>query len=151
MLSHNSTSMLQAPSHNPPPPEVILPSQYFDTTRADLSPVQRMLLALLQDALECAMNRGGSRRLIRLRREAHYWIFARGAVAPLTFVEVCAALNIDPGYLRDGLMRWLRAARAGQALERVPYRQNTRRHNIVTSTARSRHRRPPREALTGTN
>ena len=123
---------------NLPPPEVILPSQYFDATKADLSPMQRLLLAVLEDGVECAMNLSGSRRVMRLRREAQHWIFAVTAVAPLTFEEVCGALNIDPGYLRAGLSRWLRAARAGRTPARVPYRQNTRRHDVVTATSHRR-------------
>lgn len=115
----------------PPLPEVILPSQYFDTTRAELSPVQRLLLAVLEDGIECAIKLGGSRRVMRLRREAQYWIFADSGAAPLPFEEVCAGLNIEPAYLRAGLNRWLRAARAGRTPVRVPYRQNTRRHDVV--------------------
>jgi hypothetical protein len=122
-------------------PEVILPSQYFDATRADLSPMQRLLLAVLEDAIECAMNLGGSRRVMRLRREAQHWILTVGVVAPLVFDEVCGALNIEPDYLRAGLIRWLRAARAGRTPARVPYRQNTRRHDVVTGTNRFRGRR----------
>lgn len=136
-----------SPTLNSPPPEVILRSQYFDTTRADLSPIQRLLLAVLEDAVECAMNLGNSHRLIRLRREAQDWIFATTAVAPLTFEEVCAALSVDPDYLRGGLTRWLRAARAGRTPVRVPYRQNTRRHDIITA---SRPHRRPNPARQGT-
>jgi len=141
MTLEKQVTMANPALPNLPPPEVILPSQYFDATRADLSPVRRLLLALLEDAIECAMNLGGSRSVMRLRREAHYWIFATAAAAPLTFVEVCAALNIDPNYLREGLTRWLRAARAGRTPARTPYRQNTRRHDVVTATTRPRHRR----------
>jgi hypothetical protein len=113
------------------PPEVILPSQYFDATRAELSPTQRLLLAVLEDGIECAMKLGGSRRDMGLRREAQRWIFTEGVAAPLTFEGVCAALKIDTAYLRAGLTRWLRAARAGRAPTRVPYHQNTRRHDVV--------------------
>jgi len=141
MSSAKQTSPTTAALPNQPPPEVILPSQYFDATKADLSPMQRLLLAVLEDGVECAMNLGGSRRMMRLRREAQHWIFATPVVAPLTFEEVCGALNIDPDYLRAGLSRWLRAARAGQTPARVPYRQNTRRHDVVTATTRRRQRR----------
>lgn len=123
---------------NPPLPEVILPSQYFHATQADISPVQRLLLAVLEDAIECAMNLGGSRRVMRLRREAQHWILHTDVVAPLTFEEVCGALNIEPDYLRAGLTRWLRAARTGGTPARVSYRQNTRRHDVVTGTNRPR-------------
>jgi hypothetical protein len=139
MSSARQVSPTAAAQPNLPPPEVILPSQFFDATRADLSPMQRLLLAVLEDGVECAMNLGGSRRAMRLRREAQHWIFAAAAVAPLTFEAVCGALNIDPDYLRAGLNRWLRAARAGCTPARVPYRQNTRRHDVVTATKRRPH------------
>lgn len=133
MTSEKLEPMANSAPPNVPPPEVILPSQYFDATRADLSPVQRLVLAVLEDAIECTMNLGGSRRVMRLRREAQHWIFATVVAAPLTFDEVCGALNIDPEYLRAGLTRWLRAARAGRTPARVPYHQNTRRHDVVTA------------------
>ena len=138
MSSAKQASPTTAALPNLPPPEVILPSQFFDATKADLSPMQRLLLAVFEDRLECAMNLSGSRRAMRLRREAQHWIFAPTAVAPLTFEEVCGALNIDPDYLRAGLSRWLRAARAGHIPARVPYRQNTRRHDVVRTTKRQR-------------
>jgi hypothetical protein len=138
MSSTKQASPTTAALPNLPPPEVILPSQFFDATKADLSPMQRLLLAVLEDGVECAMKLGGSRRVMRLRREAQHWIFEPTAVAPLTFEEVCGTLNIDPDYLRAGLSRWLRAARAGHTPAPVPYRQNTRRHDVVTTTKRQR-------------
>jgi hypothetical protein len=121
-----------------PPPEVILPSQYFIATPADLTPSQRLHLAILEDALECAINLSASRRAVRLRSEARYWIFSDSATALVAFDEVCGALNINPGYLRAGLNRRIGAARSGATLPRVSYRQNTRTRDVITVRHRSK-------------
>jgi hypothetical protein len=87
--------------------------------------MQRLLLAILEDAIECATNLGGSRRVAR------HSMFTPIVAAPFTFGEVCGYLNIDPDYLRAGLTRWMQAARAGRKPTRIPYHQNTRRHDVL--------------------
>jgi hypothetical protein len=121
----------QAPK--PMAPEVILPSQYFDASRAELSPVGRLWLAVLRDALACAIDLGTTRRTARLRGEAHRWIFDEFVNAPLSFVDICEALAIDPGYLRGGVRRYLAAVHGGRKPARRVYRPNSRRHNLISS------------------
>ena len=64
--------------------------------------------AVLADALGCFQKgfvRQG-RRVQRLAREAEEWLFSDDARWPFSFVSICAALGLEPTYLRRGLQRW---------------------------------------------
>lgn len=64
--------------------------------------------AILEDALSCFQKQAapGGRRVQRLAREAEEWFFTNDYSWPFSFVNVCAALKLDPGYIRLGLKRW---------------------------------------------
>lgn len=89
-------------------PEVILPSQFFSggpgTTER---PEKRLMLAVLQDAVGTLLKHAGSARNgpRRLVRDVEQWINARNADWPFSFDNICAALNLDPAALREGLQR----------------------------------------------
>ena len=93
-------------------PEVILPSQFFSTVSlASERPEKRLMLAVLQDAVGTLLKHAGSARRGRRRlvREAEQWIYARNVDWPYSFENICAALNLDPAALRQGLRRIARA------------------------------------------
>jgi hypothetical protein len=108
----------------------------FDYAEADrvesdwLHPVQRdagarrdslasgeraLMLAILEDAIRCLEQLGA------LRDEAEAWILSNADDWPCTFVNVCAALDLDPAALRVGLLA-LRARPAGRRTYRLKLR-----------------------------
>src|SRR6266404_1817399 len=86
-------------------PEVILPSQFFESVGAQtFSSEQRLMLAILADAI----NVLGSTDSSNLRKrssfnEAWSWVFANGITSPLSFDHVCNALGVDAQSLRRRL------------------------------------------------
>jgi hypothetical protein len=64
--------------------------------------------AVLQDAINCFQRSAVSdkRRAQRLAREAEEWFFAKENGYVFSFVNICAVLGLDPGYIRLGLKRW---------------------------------------------
>src|ERR1700683_134127 len=101
-----------------PFPDVILRSQFFEMvgTRS-LSSEQRLMLAVLADAINVVQEFGGSGSLRKRNsfHEAWNWCFAKGVSCPLSFVSVCDALGIDAEGLRWRLSE-LVAGRGGTPL-----------------------------------
>ena len=108
----------------------------FDDTEADrvetdwVHPVQRdagarrdslasgeraLMLAILEDAIRCLEGHGATsdEALVWVRSDADDW--------PCTFVNVCAALDLDPTALRAGLLA-LRARPAARRTYRLKLR-----------------------------
>jgi hypothetical protein len=98
---HESTALLLLP-------DVLLPEQYFSRPLPQaLSPERRLMLAVLEEAVLTLMrHRADSRmRRRRLAHEAELWIMERNASWPFAFENICAALRLDPDYLRRGLLQ----------------------------------------------
>ncbi len=101
-------------------PDTLLPSQFFVTPRSQAQrtpPEFRLLIAVLEDALECFQKyvRATSRGKRRLFMEAEEWIMgeyrtrarrADPAVPAFSFEYVCDVLDIEPDSIRDTLRRW---------------------------------------------
>ena len=91
-------------------PDVILPAQFFDVRGRQLSAEQRLMAAVLEDAVQCFQKhlfaRTGQQR--RLFREAAAWLLDDTSTGPFSFRDVCDALGLDPGYIHRGLERWRR-------------------------------------------
>src|SRR5262249_50035583 len=86
-----------------PFPDVVLKSQFFDTIgHRSLSSEQRLMLAVLADAINLVQE--GGRSLTARKRtsfaEARDWIFQSGVRCPVSFESVCDALGIDSEALR---------------------------------------------------
>ena len=81
-----------------PFPDVILRSQFFEMvgTRS-LSSEQRLMLAVLADAINVVQEFGGSSSLRKRNsfNEAWSWFFTKGVSCPLSYDSVCDALGID--------------------------------------------------------
>jgi hypothetical protein len=63
-------------------------------------PERRMLLALLEDAIDQLLmlglaEAGGP------RSESERWLLSNDRTAPFSFVNVCETLNLDPRWLRE--------------------------------------------------
>ena len=93
--------------------DAMLASQFFGL-RKSVDPshrsVQRLMLAVLIDALDCFLATGAAQAYSRSgrgrrRAEAEAWLFDAAAPAPFSFAWVCDGLGIDAGYLRAGIRR----------------------------------------------
>ena len=91
-------------------PDTLLPIQYFEAMRRKhlLEGEKRLILSVLEDAIECFMkcidsptNKGQ-----RLFREADEWIFLEDKRLVFSFDNVADMLDINPEYMRRGLREW---------------------------------------------
>jgi hypothetical protein len=83
-------------------PHVVLPVQ-FHSPRT-LCPEQRLMLAILEDALSLYRKYGkygrGSGRQWRMVAETEEWLFSDDTSWPFSFVNLCHALDIDVARVR---------------------------------------------------
>lgn len=106
-------------------PDIILPSQHFDSRTRCLEPERRLMLAVLSDAVRCfrmgaASERGPRRRLFF---DAEWWLFCDKGSGPFSVQYICDALDVDPSLLRQELLRWGDRELAGEAprmIRRLP-------------------------------
>ena len=86
-----------------------------------LFPELALLIAVLEDALvtfkEKLLASGAKHQ--KLFEDAEDWIWSSDGEGFFSFENVCAELNISPGYLRRQLLRWKNHAMA-ERRERVP-------------------------------
>ncbi len=78
---------------------IILPSQYYaGLRRAGLAcGEQRLMLALLADAIFCVLT--GSDR----RRRNEVWRWLAGESSAVSFEEACEAVGLEPDAMRTGI------------------------------------------------
>jgi len=91
-------------------PDAVLPEQFYGPPRrgARTHWHTALMLAVLTDAIECYLQRWCAmqgQRSQRLAQEAQAWLFSDDERWPFAFVNVCAALGLDPAYVRRGLPR----------------------------------------------
>jgi hypothetical protein len=80
------------------------------------SPTNRLMLAVLEEALVTFQKGMRSRDVLDRRhsRNVDRWVAATDGDELFSFESVCSSLNIDPGYVREGLDRIRCAERTGQ-------------------------------------
>lgn len=105
------TSFLTACGDTALPDCAVVPEQFFAPphhSAAHKSGVKRLLLAVLQDAVACWFRYQHARnaRGQRLFRETHAWFWATEQDSLFAFEHICAQLQLDPDYIRQGLLRW---------------------------------------------
>ena len=111
--------------------DVMLPEQYFARLRhrADYPGEQRLLLAVLEDAVHCFQTNLFARtpRRRHLLAEAEEWLFDDACEASVAFAYVCDIFDLDQECIRTGLQRWRDgqlAKQRGRALPtRIPVRE----------------------------
>lgn len=84
--------------------ERLLPIQFY-TPEVTSTPEKKLLLAALEDAfrdLRMATHGDGAKLW---QREAREWFASDSATWPFSFVNVCLALGLEPGYIRRLLAR----------------------------------------------
>jgi len=87
---------------------VVLPEQFSPDRRKYDGPIQRLMLAVLDDAIRCYQNnlavpRPQARYLLAETKE---WLFRMPSNGPFSFESVCEVLEIDARRLRRALLRW---------------------------------------------
>jgi len=82
--------------------------------RASYSPEERLLAALLMDALVQfeKIHAAHNPRAVRALHELQAWFFADDDPWPFSFENVCAHLHLEPDAIRGRLARIHRGARA---------------------------------------
>jgi hypothetical protein len=90
-------------------PDTLLSTQYFENLRrrAALEPEKRLMLAILEDGIHCYLDNfaaSGSKGQ-RLFEDAAAWI-VESSDWVFSFESVCNALDLNPAYVRQGLLRW---------------------------------------------
>lgn len=107
-------------------PDVLLPIQYFAALKRKRfsSGEHRLLIAIMQDAVECFQKhihaRDSKRRQLFL--DAESWISSDDYSGTFSFNNVCDLLGMSPEYLRQGLIDWRdreRTRRKGRLLDAV--------------------------------
>lgn len=91
-------------------PDVLLQAQYYDRLRRKfcLEPEKRLMMAVLDDAIVCFQKYLLARdsRGKKLFREAEEWILGEDSEWVFSFENICEVLELDPRYVRQGLLGW---------------------------------------------
>ena len=123
-------------------PDVLASHRYFRvfTARSHSSSERRLMFAVLTDAVECYQKHldAKSRARCKVFSEAECWIWSKEGSWPFSFECICAALNLHPSYIRDGLMRWrddrqLRKSSRRRARESLRYRNRVKYNRCVAA------------------
>jgi len=101
----------------PPISDTVTRDQFFDNfkRKRPLEPERELMLAVLADAVECYWKYSSARDGIgsRLFQDAQEWLIDDDERRP--FVNVCSALQLDPGYIRRGVFaRKQQSAKIGE-------------------------------------
>ncbi len=125
-------------------PDVILPSQFFESLGArTFSSEQRLMLAVLADAINLLGSTGSSNLRRRSYNEAWSWVFAKRITSSLSFDHVCDALGVDAESLRRRLSELV--SEHGGSLLRLRLKEASRMQRpSVIRVRRSRRRAHPR-------
>lgn len=88
-------------------PDILLASQVERRQHPSLQPEKRLMLAVLEDAIEVAQKYRSARdpRGKAMRQEALDWIMSRDRRWPFSAANVCDALGLNHGYICAGLTR----------------------------------------------
>jgi hypothetical protein len=91
-------------------PDTIAPAEYYDgfKRKSPLEPERELVLAMLEDAVLCFQKylRSTQEKERGLFTDAEDWLFGDDREWPLSFLNVCDLLGLEPGYLRKGLSQW---------------------------------------------
>lgn len=97
-------------------PDLVLPEQFFGALRraSTQSGERRLMAAVLEEGIETFRRYALTADPVgrELFDDARAWILARHDPSLFSFTTVCGLLEIDEGYLRSGLLRWLEHERA---------------------------------------
>ena len=91
---------------------------------------RELMLAVLSDAIECYWKYQNARNSsgIRLYQDAKSWIFADNETLSFSFRNVCNTLQLEPSYIRRGILAAGRAGSAAVSLDSEGVQQSDRRN-----------------------
>ncbi len=91
-------------------PDALLPAQFYAAFRgcSAVRGEKRLMLAVLQDALECYQKYAQAKDVHghQLFAEAEEWICCEDRNWYFSFDNICETLEINPAYLRQGVQQW---------------------------------------------
>jgi hypothetical protein len=104
----------------------VLPAQFYSEAVQPADGARALMLAVLKEALDCVRLQylKSGRRVQRLAREAEEWFFTNDLHWLFSFVNICAALNLEPAAVRQQLRQW--KAKNGQSLSPLQRREPAR-------------------------
>ena len=111
-------------------PDAILPAQFFQSLRSKgrFDGERRLMIAILEDAVNCFMKQvhAVEPKARQVYLDAEEWIMAEDPTWFFSFENVCNTLDLDPEYLREGLIKWRDAERrrVGEGGRAQPEQQN---------------------------
>jgi len=92
-------------------PDTVLCAQYLETVcrKNHLLAEQELMLAVLEDAVTCFQKYFGARDEMEMKlfREAEEWILLEeNSDWFFSFDNICETLDLNPDYIRKGLLHW---------------------------------------------
>jgi hypothetical protein len=91
-------------------PDTLVQDEYFGVFRREtgLEPEKKLMSAVFEDAISCFQHYTFSRDKngAALFREAENWILEKSDDRFFSFENICEILGFNPGYVRQGLLRW---------------------------------------------
>jgi hypothetical protein len=91
-------------------PDTLVQDEYFGVFRREtcLEPEKKLMSAVFEDAISCFQQYTFARDKKRaaLFREAEDWILEKNDDGFFSFENICEILGFNPGYVRQGLLRW---------------------------------------------
>jgi hypothetical protein len=95
-------------------PDILAGDQYLQHTRRKhlLEPEKKLMLAILQDAVDCFQKYFFSRhpKGEKIVQDAEEWVIEKNSEWLFSFESVCESLGLNADYIRNGLMEWKRHA-----------------------------------------
>lgn len=90
-----------------------------------LEPEKKLMLAVLEDGIMCFQRylqaKNGKEK--KLYDNAAAWIFDQDDIGLFSFENICQACELDPAYLRIGLLNWRERMKSAKAqLDKAPLR-----------------------------
>ena len=107
--SHKPVSARRTATHQRPASGGMLPEQFFDSRvkLAAVCPETALMYAVLEDAFLCFHKRfEKAPQFIERARDAEDWFFSDDSRWLFSFLSVCAALGLEPHYIRKKLRHW---------------------------------------------
>ena len=94
----------------------VLPEQFFPERHKFDEPIERLMFAILNDAIRCYQNNIGEQHphARHLFEETGEWLFGLPGNGPFSFESICELLEIDAPRLRRALRRWRDQKLAGR-------------------------------------
>ena len=85
----------------------MLPDQFWSGRQSDWKGEHWLMFRVLEDAINCYLRgrNSGITKRASLAREAYGWIAAEDYAWPFSFVNICHTLDVDPEYLRRGILQ----------------------------------------------